>query len=400
MSTQTLNKTYAMAASSASSDGSQQANLVSNENAETMFGAGLAETNMVKLVDGKLTPMGNTDDDVMDEQLRNRYSSDEERSLQGYTEKTYENSDASLRGAEDVKPDASNDAEETTGTYAVEDNGPARQNDEATFTLEKDQGGASDGPATTSATNDSTPKSRIQPNGADQTNTFSMVITSDMIPMTPGTPDPNTPMPGVPDITTIPSSPPSPPSPGPEIPDLPGSPSPDRPEITEPSEPGRSHEINASNQAGTSKYQNATPPGLGHYGYGGFATRTSTIAVNQNQAEPQSDQVKPGQAVPGNQYENMSAGIDDAEGTDNTPDTGTSDRPYLADENEPSSYKPGERFEEAQEMETNPRQAMDESLTKAQEMIGPDGDRSDTKSTDGLDLPYNDPQSTRNETAY
>ena len=114
-----------MAASSASSDGSQQANLVSNENAETMFGAGLAETNMVKLVDGKLTPMGDTDDDVMDEQLRNRYGSDEERSLQGYTEKTYENSDAALRGAEDVKPDAGSDAEETTGTYVVEEIGRA-----------------------------------------------------------------------------------------------------------------------------------------------------------------------------------------------------------------------------------------------------------------------------------
>ena len=307
-----------MAASSASSDGSQQANLVSNENAETMFGAGLAETNMVKLVDGKLTPMGDTDDDVMDEQLRNRYGSDEERSLQGYTEKTYENSDAALRGAEDVKPDAGSDAEETTGTYVVEDNGPARHDDEATFTLEEDQGGAPDEAATISSTSNGAPTSRIQPNGADQTNTFSMVITSDMIPMTPGTPDPNTPMPGGPDTTPIPSSPPSQPSPGPEIPDLPGSPSPDRPEITEPSEPGRSHEINASNQAGTSKYQNSTPPGLGHYGYGGFATRTSSTSTDQNQVEP-------GQAVPGNQYENMSAGIDDAQGMDNTPDTGSSE---------------------------------------------------------------------------
>ncbi|RYF75490.1 MAG: hypothetical protein EOO39_06855 [Cytophagaceae bacterium] len=384
-----------MAASSASSDGSQQANLVSNENAETMFGADQAETNMVKLVDGKLTPMGDTDDDVMDEQLRNRYSSDEERSLQGYTEKTYENSDASLRGAEDVKPDASNDAQETTGTYVVEDNGPATQDDDNTFTLESDQGGAEDEPATTSAANDGTPTSRIQSSGADQTNTYSMSITGDMMPPMPGTPDPNTPMPGGPE------TPPTPPSPGPEIPDLPGSPSPDQPEITEPSEdPGRSHEINAgffsSNEVGTS----TAPVGFGKYGYGGFATRTSTVSVDQNHVEPTPDQVEPGEAVPGTQYVNMSTGIDDAEGMESTPDTGEANFPYKADGNEPSSYKPGERPEEVEEMMTNPRQAADESLTKAQEMIGEDADRSDAKSTEGLDLPYNDPQSVREHTKY
>ncbi|MEZ0485695.1 hypothetical protein [Fibrella aquatica] len=380
-----------MAASSASSDGSQQANLVSNENAETMFGADQAETNMVKLVDGKLTPMGDTDDDVMDEQLRNRYSSDEERSLQGFTEKTYENSDASLRGAEDVKPDASNDAEETTGTYVVEDNGPATQDDENTFTLEADQGGADEEPATTAAANDGTPTSRIQPNGADQTNTYSMTITGDMVPMTPGTPDPNNPMPGGPSI------PPTPPSPGPEIPDLPGSPSPDKPEITDPSEPERSHEINASNRAGTSTQVHNMALG---FGYGGSASRTSTVSVDQNHVEPTPDQIEPGDAVPGTQYVNMSKGIDDAEGMDNTPDTGSSDKPYQEDADAPTAHKPGERPEEAQEMMTNPRQAADESMAKAQEMLGPDGDRSDTKSTDGLDLPYNDPQSVRDRTAY
>ncbi|ARK09997.1 hypothetical protein A6C57_06380 [Fibrella sp. ES10-3-2-2] len=387
-----------MAASSASSDGSQQANLVSNENAETMFGADQAETNMVKLVDGKLTPMGDTDDDVMDEQLRNRYSSDEERSIQGYTEKTYENSNASLRGAEDVKPDSRNDADETTGTYVVEDNGPAMIDDDSAYTLSEQQGGGPDEPATTAADNDGAPMSRIQPNGADQTNTYSMTITGDMIPMTPSTPDPNNPVPGGPE------TPPTPPSPGPEIPDLPGSPSPDRPEITDPSEPERSHEINAryaaSNQAGTSKYPSLTPPGLGHYGYGGFATRTSSVSIDQNHVEQTPDQVEPGQAVPGTQYVNMSTGIDDAEGMESTPDTGSSDRPYLVDGNEPSSYKPGERPEEAEEMMTNPRQAADESLTKAQEMVGSDGDRSDSKSTEGLDLPYNDPQSVRDRTAY
>lgn len=386
-----------MPASSASSDGSTQANLVSNENAETMFGADQAETNMVKLVDGKLTPMGDTDDNVMDEQLRNRYSSDEERSLQGYTEKTYETSDASLRGAEEVKPDARNDAEETTETYVVEDNGPATHDDQATFTLEDDQGGTADEPATTAAANDGTPVSRIQPNGADQTNTYSMTITGDMIPSTP---DPNYPIPSTPDAPI----PPTPPYPGPEIPDLPGSPSPDRPEITEPSEPGHSHEINGqalgSTWVGTSKYPASAPLGFGYYGYGGFATRTSTVSVDQNHVEPTPDQVEPGEAVPGTQYVNMSTGIDDAEGMGDKPDTGSSDRPYLVDENVPSTYKPGERPKEAEQMMTNPRQAADESLAKAQDMIGSDADRSDAKSTEGLDLPYNDPQSVRDRTAY
>ncbi|MEZ0540497.1 hypothetical protein [Fibrella arboris] len=387
-----------MAASSASSDGSQQANLVSNENAETMFGADQAETNMVKLVDGKLTPMGDTDDDVMDEQLRNRYSSDEERSLQGYTEKTYENSDASLRGAEDVKPDASNDAQETTGTYVVEDNGPASENDEMTYTLE--EGSEPNEPATTAAANDGTPTSRIQSSGADQTNTFSLSITSDMVPMTPSTPDPTNPVPAAPETPT----PPTPPSPGPEIPDLPGSPSPDRPEITEPSEPGRSHEINGGGstgaRTGTFHYSSGAPLGPGHSNFGGFATRTSTVSVDQNHVEPTPDQVEPGEAVPGTQYVNMSTGIDEAEGMESTPDTGEADYPYKADGNEPTAYKPGERPEELEEMMTNPRQAADESLTKVQEMIGEDADRSEVKSTEGLDLPYNDPQSVRDRTAY
>jgi hypothetical protein len=362
--------------------------LVSNENAETKFGADQAETHMVKLVDGKLTPMGDTDDDVMDDQLRNRYGSDEERSVQGYSEKTYENSDASLRGAEEVKADAINDAQDATRQYMRDDNANAMIDDEAAYTLSVEQGGGPDEPANTASATDDTPTSRIQPNGADQTNTYSMTITGDMIPTTP---DPN-------------PIPPTPPSPGPEIPDLPGSPSPDRPEITEPSQPDRSHEINArasgSNRAGMSKYPSNTPPGLGHYGYGGFATRTSTVSVDQNHVEQQPDQVEPGQAVPGNQYMNMSNGIDDAEAMENAPDTGSSDRPYLVDENAPTSYKPGERPEEAREMMTNPRQAADESLTKAQEMVGSDGERSDTKSTDGLDLPYNDPQSARDRTAY
>ena len=356
-----------------------------------MFGTDGAETTMVKLVDGKLTPMGDTEDDVMDDQLRSRYSSDEERSLQGNTGKTYENSDASLRGAEDVKPDAINDAEETTGTYVVEDNGPATQNDEMTHTLE--EGTDRNEPATTSAANDGTPTSRIQPSGADQTNTFSGIY-ADMIPMTPGTPDPNSPMPGGPE------TPPTPPSPGPEIPDLPGSPSPYQPEITDPEEPNRSHEINAaSNQAGMSKYPTRAPLGRGHYGYGGFATRTSTMSVAQNDVEPSPEDVEPGEAVPGTQYVGMSAGIDD-EGMESMPNTGAADRPYQEDGNTPSMYAPGERPEEAEEMQTQPRALTDESSVMAQDMLPSDGERSDTKSTDGLDLPYNDPQAARDRTAY
>ena len=78
--------------------------MVSNENAQTKYGQDQAETNMVKLVDGKLTPIGNTEDDVMDDQLQNRYTSDEERSLQGDQQrtKTYENSDAALRAGNGI----------------------------------------------------------------------------------------------------------------------------------------------------------------------------------------------------------------------------------------------------------------------------------------------------------
>ena len=376
-----------MAASSASSDGSQQANLVSNENAETKFGTDGAETTMVKLVDGKLTPIGDTHDDVQDEQLRNRYSSDEERSLQGFTEKTYETSDASLRGAEDVKPDVGNDAQESSGTYVVEDNGPATQTDEATYTLE--EGVDRTEPANTSGMGGDSPASRVQ-SGSGQTNTFSLTISSDMVPMTPGTPDPNTPMPGGPDSPV----PPTPPTPGPEIPDLPNIPA--VPEIIEPSEPGRSHEINAgSNQAGL--YSGGMTTG------GGFTTPTATMSVAQNDPEKMAADLEPGQAVPGTQYANMSAGIDDdgaEEGMDATPNTGSATQPYQPDADAPDTYQAAERPDEAAQMDTQPRQTLDESSVKAQDMLPTDGDRTDTKSTDGLDLPYNDPQDVRDRTAY
>jgi hypothetical protein len=79
------------------SDGAQQADIVSSEHAETMFSADQAETNMVKLVDGKLIPTGHTESDVSDDMPRIRLGSDEERALVGDDKKKYENSDAALR---------------------------------------------------------------------------------------------------------------------------------------------------------------------------------------------------------------------------------------------------------------------------------------------------------------
>ena len=368
-----------MAASSASSDGSQQANLVSNENAEAMFGADQAETNMMKLVDGKLTPMGDTHDDVSDEQLRNRYSSDEERSLQGNEGKTYENSDAALRAGDGIDTQA-----ETFQDDPIAD---------ADLTQDDQAGG--NAPANEASANDSTPTDRVQANGTDQTQTFSGMPRADMMPPVPSTPDPNYPMPGGPE------TPPTPPSPVPEIPTLPGSPSPDKPEITEPMEPGHSQEINGSNSAGYGKYPNNVPTGFSYYSLGGFSvTKTSTMSVAQN-VEPSTDEVQPGEAVPGTQYVNMSNGLDD-EGMDAKPDTGTSDLPYHIDNHQPvQDSQPGERPEEEREAEALPRELVDESTVEAQNMLSPTGEaydaapRSDVKSTDGLDRKYNDPEAAR-----
>ena len=355
--------------------------MVSNENAEAMFGADQAETNMIKLVDGKLTPIGDTEDDVMDEQLQNRYSSDEERALQNPPtdgQKTYENSEAALRVGDGIDPQADTFQDDPIADADL----------------------TQDAPANTASANDSTPNDRVQANGTDQTQTFSGMPTADMMPPTPSTPDPNYPMPGGPE------TPPTPPSPGPEIPDLPGSPSPDKPEITEPMEPGHSHEINgSSNSAGQAKYPSKAPLGFGYYGLGGFAqhttvTKTSTMSVAQN-VEPSTDDVQPGEAVPGTQYVNMSNGLDD-EGMDAKPDTGTSDLPYDIDNHRTTQdHQEGERPEEKREAEAMPRELVDESTIEAQNMLSPTGEaydaapRSDVKSTDGLDRKYNDPDAAR-----
>lgn len=326
--------------SSALSDGAQQANIVSGENAEAMFGADQAETNMVKLVDGKLTSIGDTEDDVVDGQLANRYSSDEERSLQGdeLRGKTYENSDAALRAGDGI------DNQEV----------PEDPIAEAELTGNPDAG----------ATVNTGLPSENEPAKKTPTNSFGGWNfigggnpVSEMIPPTPGTPDPTQPVPG------IPETPPYNPVPGPEIPDLPGSPQPATPEIQEPNQPDRSHEINS------------------------ITTFTSTFA---DVTPKQGGVSEPVDAVP---YEGAAAGPDN-QGMEDKPDTGESAHPYDVNAKDAEPNQPGERPEEAQEAKKFPPEMTDESSTAAQDMIsGPD--RSDQKSTDGLDRKYNDPEAAR-----
>ncbi|KAB7731252.1 hypothetical protein F5984_10650 [Rudanella paleaurantiibacter] len=369
-----------MADSSALSDGAQQANMVSNENAETMFGADQAETNMVKLVDGKLTPIGDTNDDVMDEQLRNRYSSDEERSLQGYDQKTYENSDAALRTGNTIDPDQM----------------PDNPHAEAEITGNPDAGATVNTglPAqeanTASGATDSTPTDRVQPNGSDMNNTAtsSFGVFADMVPPSPSTPDPNNPVPAGPDTPTPPMSP----DPAPEITPLPGQPQPHQPEIQEPTEPDRSHQIGFQQRS-----THVTGwPAASELSY------TATIEPRPADQLPLStDDLEPGEAMPGNQYDGMEAGPDAVsadEGMDRHPTTGDSTHPYDVKGEEDSSYQPGERPQETAQMMSQPRESMDESSVKAQEAAH--GDRSDHKSTEGLDRKYNDLDAARDRTAY
>lgn len=382
-----------MADSAALTDGARQADIVSGEHAETMFSADQAETNMVKLVDGKLTPMGDTESDVSDDMPRTRLGSDEERALTGDDRKKYENSDAALRAGMGIAPNK--DTMPADSPIAVADITGNPASGDVPNTGYPD----ANAPANTASATDSAPTDRTQPSGADQTNTFAG-ITGDMIPVTPSTPDPNNPIPAAPETP----QPPTPPSPGPEYPDLPGTPQPYQPEITEPIEPGRSHEINASGNARSNSVGFApTYSPYGYYGFGSFVTRTSTMSVADNGVEPTPDQVEPGEAVPGNQYVGMSPGIDEGatdEGMDETPDTGDSMHPYRVNGDAPNDYRAGERPNEAAQMQTQPRERMDESSIQAQDMIPSDGDRSDTKSTDGLDRNYNDLDAARDKTAY
>ncbi|MDB5240411.1 MAG: hypothetical protein JWP57_1036, partial [Spirosoma sp.] len=271
------------------SDGAQQADIVSAEHAETMFSADQAETNMVKLVDGKLTPIGDTNADVSDDMPRIRLGSDEERALVGDDKKKYENSDAALRAGNVI--DVSVMPNDPIAVADITGNPDAGSDVNTGLPSEA-------APDQTEAGKDSTPTSSF---GA-----------WNMIPATPGTPDPLQPVPG------IPETPPYNPIPGPEVPELPGSPSPGTPEIQEPPQPDRSHEINGRN----------------------FVTYTAGIAGE----DPALD-VEPGEAVPGNQYEGMGTGPE--EGMNDKPDTGDSAHRYDVSAKDADEYQPGERTEEA-----------------------------------------------------
>ncbi|GAB2586175.1 hypothetical protein [Spirosoma areae] len=345
------------------SDGARQADTVSSEHAETMFGADQAETNMVKLVDGKLVSMGDTESDVSEDMPRIRLGSDEERALQGDDKKKYENSEAALRAGTMFDPSVMPDDPIAVGD--ITGNPDAGSTVNTGLPSENESDTNADLNDKTTPTNSFGGWNSIGGNQESGNRNGVSYPGGDMIPPTPGTPDPMQPVPG------IPETPPAPPTPGPEIPDLPGSPNPVTPEIQEPSQPDRSHEINS---------------------------RISSTFTSSAPGVRQPDDLKPGEAVPGTQYEGLAAGATAAPGTEegmeDKPDTGDSARPYDVNAKDTTENQPGERPEEAQEAETFPREMADESSITAQDMIsGPD--RSDQKSTEGLDRKYNDPQAAR-----
>lgn len=355
---------------SALSDGSQQANLVSNENAETKFGADQAETNMVKLVDGHLEAIGDTTDDVVDEQLRNRFTTDEERSLQTYNEKTYERSDAALRAGDGFSGNTMPD-----NPIAVADlTDPEGARSSVSALIEK-------------------PGSAVE-TSSDQQDTiqtfgFDTVVRSAMAPPSPSpsTPDPNNPVPAAPETP----QPPTPHKPGPEIP----TPTPQPtvpPEIQEPTQPGRSHEVNGAAVYSTQMVITYTSTYFGVELPGRDIPKNNPLA-DADDIEPV--EVKPGEAFPGNQYEGMSPGIGD-EGMEESPQTGPSALPYDVNRHLPAGYQAGERPQEAVQMQTQPREAIDESSARKADMDEDQHiDPSDAKSTDGLDRHYNDPEVAR-----
>ncbi|MCK8492719.1 hypothetical protein M0L20_12700 [Spirosoma sp. RP8] len=341
-------------------DGARQADIVSSEHAETMFSADQAETNMVKLVDGKLVSTGDTDDDVSDDMPRIRLGSDEERALTGDDKKKYENSDAALRVGTMFDPSVM-----PNDPIAV---GDITGNPDAGATVNTGLPSEGESNDRTEKDSDATPTSSFGawafPAGVGSTTIQAM------IPTTPPSPDPTQPVPG------IPETPPAPPVPGPEIPDLPGTPKPAQPEIEEPSQPDRSHEINAGT---TAQHSVSTT---------NFLTYTAEASGLIDQSD-----VKSGEAVQGTQYQGLAAGPDD-EGMEENPDTGDSAHAYDVNAKDADTYQPGERPEEKKESEKLPRELADESSVMAQDAIsGPD--RSDQKSTDGLDRKYNDPEAAR-----
>lgn len=337
-------------------DGARQADAVSSEHAETMFSADQAETNMVKLVDGKLVSMGDTEADVSDDMPRLRLGSDEERALQGDDKKKYENSDAALRAGTMFDP-------------SVMPNDPIAVGD---ITGNPDAGST----VNTGLPSENEPNDQTQAdNSATPTNSFgdwqfiaANLSVSEMIPPTPGTPDPMQPVPG------IPETPPAPPAPGPEIPDLPGTPKPTTPEIPDmPDTPKPAiPDIQNLNQTVTFT---ASAPGV----------------VPTNGPKPDKD-------VPETRYEGLAeaakAEPGTEEGMEDKPNTGGSALPYDVNAKDTTESQTSERPEEAREAEKYPREMADESSVMAQDMVsGPD--RSDQKSTEGLDRKYNDPQAAR-----
>ena len=335
------------------SDGARQADIVSSEHAETMFGADQAETNMVKLVDGKLVSTGHTEADVSDDMPRIRLGSDEERALVGDDKKKYENSEAALRAGTMFDPSVMPD-----NPIAVGD-----------ITGNPDAG----------ATVNTGLPSEDEPDPKTPTNSFGgwSIIGSgnqpvgDMIPSIPGSPDPMQPVPGIPETQ------PAPPVPGPEIPDLPGTPQPavpeipDMPDVPKPPIPDIQ---NTSESDWTVRFTSSGP---------------GVIPTNGP---------KPEEHVAETKYEGLAeaakAEPGTEEGMESKPNTGDSARPYDVNAKDSAENQPGERSEEAKEAQKYPREMADESSITAQDMIsGPD--RSDQKSTEGLDRKYNDPEAAR-----
>lgn len=329
------------------SDNAQPSNFITDpDQADTKYSTDGAETSMVKLVDGKLVAMGNTHDDVTDDQILGRSTgSDEERGLQGQEGTQYEKSAAALRGTDVIDPgvmpeDPMAEAE-ITG------------NPDAGYTVESGLP-SEDAPVTTSTEADTTANDRVQPNGSDlpSTQTFSVNMMMPQIDPSPAYPNPS-----VPDAPQ-----PVAPTPGnpsyPEFPEIPGTPSAPQPEIQEPTEPGMP--------------QPSGPERIG------FVTYTSSVGGSVSP----DDDIEAGKAVPGNQYEGLSAGIDANEGMKNQPDTGRSARPYNADAKDDDSYLPGERPNEAAQMQ-HPHGPVDESSVMEENMLA-GTDRTETKSTDGL----------------
>lgn len=298
------------------SDDAQQANFMADQDlADTKFGVDGAETSMMKLVDGKLVPIGDTHDDIASEQLLNNMTgSDVERGLQGEAGVKYENSEAALRADDDVDS-------EFDPLPVPED--PIA---EAEITGNPDAGATAemglpsqDSPVATSTETDSTPNDRVQASGSDlnKTETFSINLMMPQIDPAPNQPTPENPIPPVPD-----APPPVNPVPyTPEIPHIPGTPTAPNPEIQEPNEPGQPQ-----------------PSGPEHIG---FVTYTTSV----NSSAPDND-----------------------EGMKPHPNSGQSARPYNVDEKDDDSYRSSERPNEAQQMQ-NPHPPVDESSIMAENML-------------------------------